>query len=98
VRFHFDYDGGGLGKGGTMIISVDGKGVAKGRIEKTIPFAISLETVDVGADCGLPVASDYTSTVFSGGSLSSVLVELGEEQPATDEHLERRFHVAMARQ
>ena len=24
VRFHFDYDGGGIGKGGTMTVSVDG--------------------------------------------------------------------------
>ena len=34
VRFHFDYDGGGLGKGGTMSISVNGKAVARGRISK----------------------------------------------------------------
>jgi arylsulfatase len=98
VQFHFDYDGGGIGKGGTMNILVDGKAVAKGRIEKTVPVVFSLETVDVGLDWGLPVADDYTSDVFTGGSLNSVLVELGKVEPPKDEHLERTYHVAMARQ
>ena len=98
VRFHFDYDGGGLGKGGTMTISVNGKSVAKGRIEKTVPVVFSMDTVDVGSDLGRPVARDYSSNVFTGGSLNSVLVELGKEEPATDEHVERKYHVAMARQ
>jgi len=98
VRFHFDYDGGGLGKGGTMTISVDGKAVANGRIEKTVPFAFSTETIDVGSDHGLPVADDYSSNIFTGGSLNSVLVELGKEEPAAEEHLERKYHVAVARQ
>src|SRR5262245_49874825 len=98
VRFSFDYDGGGLGKGGTMTISVDGKAVAEGRIEKTVPFFFALETVDVGLDWGLPVANDYTSKVFTGGLLNSVLVDLGEGEAETAEHVERRYHVAMARQ
>jgi arylsulfatase A-like enzyme len=98
VRFYFDYDGGGIGKGGTMTISVDGKEVAKGRIEKTVPIAFSLETVDVGMDWGHPVAADYTSNAFTGGSLNSVLVELGKAEPVPDEHREREYHAAMARQ
>jgi arylsulfatase len=98
VRFHFDYDGFGMGKGGRMTISVDGKTVANGRIEKTVPFAFSVETADVGSDWGRPVADDYTSNVFSGGSLNSVVVELGKEEPATDEHHEQRLYVAMARE
>jgi hypothetical protein len=89
VRFHFDYDGGGLGKGGKMTISIDGKKVAQGRIENTVPFAFSIETVDVGADHGQPVADDYSSNVFTGGSLNSVLrsscmtiAECGLSEPA----------------
>jgi len=31
------YDGGGLGKGGMATLSVNGKTVAEGRIEKTRP-------------------------------------------------------------
>jgi len=98
LRFQFDYDGGGIGKGGTMTIAIDGKPVAKGRIEKTVPIAFSLETVDVGFDTGRPVASDYSSSVFTGGSLNSVLVDLGAPEPAKDEYREREYHVAMARQ
>jgi arylsulfatase len=98
VRFYFDYDGGGIGKGGTMTISVDGKEVANGRIEKTVPIAFSLETVDVGIDWGRAVAPDYTSNVFTGGTLSSVLVELGKAESVPDEHREREYHAAMARQ
>jgi arylsulfatase len=98
LRFHFDYDGGGVGKGGTMTISVDKKEVAKGRIEKTAPFVFSMDTVDVGTDMGRPVATDYSSNVFTGGSLGTVLVQLGKEEPSKDEHLERKYRVAMARQ
>jgi arylsulfatase len=81
-----------------MTISVDGKEVARGRIEKTVPFAFSVETVDVGADHGQPVADDYTSNVFTGGSLNSVLVELGGEERPTDEQLERKLNIAMSKQ
>src|SRR5215510_6393414 len=98
LAFYFEYDGGGMGKGGTMNISVDGKDVAKGRIEQTAPIVFSMDTVDVGSDRGRPVARDYTSSVFTGGSLGTVLVTLGDEQPLTDEHAARRYSVAMARQ
>src|SRR2546427_7505222 len=39
ITFDFAYDGGGLGKGGTGTLLVNGKKVATGRIEKT-QFAI----------------------------------------------------------
>ena len=55
----FKYDG-GLGKGGTATLMVDGKQVAEGRIERTIPFRISAdETLDIGEDTGTPVSEDY---------------------------------------
>jgi len=98
LRFHFDYDGGGIGKGGTMRIIVNGKEVANGRIEKTVPICLSMETVDVGLDWGQPVAADYTSNVFTGGTLGPLLVELGQEEPAKEEHQELKYHVAMSRQ
>ena len=34
----FTYDGGGIGKGGEGTLTVDGKKVAEGRMEKTLPF------------------------------------------------------------
>jgi len=56
VILDFDYDGGGLGKGGTARLSVNGKIVAEGRIEKTQPLIFSAdETADVGLDNQTPV-------------------------------------------
>ena len=60
IRFDFKYDGGGRGKGGTGTLLVDGKQVAQGRIERTVPNRFSLdETFDVGLDTGTPVVEDY---------------------------------------
>jgi hypothetical protein len=39
---------------------VDGKKLAEGRLERTIPFRISAdETLDIGEDTGTPVSEDY---------------------------------------
>jgi arylsulfatase len=60
IRFDFKYDGGGMGKGGTGTLSVDGKQVAQGRIEHTVRARFSLdETMDIGEDTGTPVVEDY---------------------------------------
>jgi len=98
LKFQFEYDGGGLGKGGTMKILVNGKEAASGRIEKTVPICLSMETVDVGLDWGQSVAKDYTSNVFTGGTLGPLLVAHGEAQTEKEEHQERKYRVAMARQ
>ncbi|MFZ0678031.1 arylsulfatase [Candidatus Binatus sp.] len=60
VKFQFNYDGGGIGKGGTGQLFVNGQKVAEGRIEHTQPFIFSAdETEDVGEDLGTPVSEDY---------------------------------------
>jgi len=56
LRFEFAYDGGGLGKGGTGTLFVNGQKVAEGRIERTQPAIFSAdETADVGIDLATPV-------------------------------------------
>jgi len=81
LKFVFKYDGPGLGKGGAGILSVDGKQVAEGKIERTIPTRFSLdETLDVGEDTGTPVVEDYVNKMpfkFTGG-LEKVVIELGK--------------------
>ncbi len=73
----FEYDGGGLAKGGTATMTVDGKKVAQGRIERTLPFRISLdETLDIGEDTGTPVSEDYKTPFRFNGKLSKVVVDL----------------------
>jgi arylsulfatase len=59
VTYDFAYDGGGFGKGGTGTISINGKKVATGKIERTIPFIFGVETADVGMDLYSAVSHDY---------------------------------------
>jgi arylsulfatase len=81
IKLDFKYDGPGYGKGGTGTLSVDGKQVAQGKIERTIPTRISLdETMDVGEDTGTPVVEDYVDKMpfkFTG-VLKKVVIELGK--------------------
>lgn len=104
VRFAFKYDGGGLGKGATGTIFVDGKQVARGRIEKTIAIRFSLdETFDIGEDTGTPVVEDYNDTMpfqFTG-TLKKVVVVLEPEKLTEEERkrlLEEEGRAAMASQ
>ena len=78
IRYEFAYEGGDPGSGGTGTISVDGKKVAEGRIEKTTPFLFSAdETADVGVDEATPVTEEYKErhNEFTG-KIATVTVEL----------------------
>jgi arylsulfatase A-like enzyme len=79
IAFEFTYDGGGLGKGGAGVLSVDGGKVAEGRIEHTIPLRISLdEGFDIGEDTGTPASRDYELKMpFKfNGTIEKVTVDL----------------------
>lgn len=70
VKLDFQYDGGGLGKGGQALLSVNGQLVAQARIARTASSVYSLdEGADVGLDEDTPVAEDYqagSSSRFNG--------------------------------
>jgi arylsulfatase len=95
IAFEFHYDGGGIGKGGNGTLSVDGKAVAEGKLEVTVPIRFSLdESFDVGMDTGSPVIDEYDSKMpfkFTG-TLHKFEIELGEDQLTADKQseLERR--------
>src|SRR5450631_165992 len=75
----FNYDGPGIGKGGTATLLVDGKVVADGKIPRTIPFRISAdETLDFGEDTGTPVSEDYKVPFKFTGTLNKVNINLEE--------------------
>ena len=77
VVFDFKYDGGGIGKGGTGMLSVDGKQVAEGRIRATMPVRFSFdETFDVGEDTGTPVSEDYDVPFKFTGQIEKVVVNV----------------------
>jgi arylsulfatase len=96
VRMEFTYDGGGLAKGGTVSLYVDGSK------EGTVPLIFSAdETTDVGSDSATPVSDDYD--MRSGRFTGRIdWVELAVDEAAEDlDHLispEERYRVAMARQ
>jgi arylsulfatase len=99
VVLDFRYDGGGVGKGGVGTISVDGKQVAQGRIEHTMPARISFdETFDVGEDTGTPVSLDYDVPFAFTGTLDKVVVRLGDTKlTAADEQRVRGLEQAARR-
>jgi arylsulfatase len=78
VRMNFDYDGDGVGKGGTATLLVNGEKVASGRIERTENALFSLdETAGVGLDDATPVTADYPErdNAFTG-TILKVAVEV----------------------
>lgn len=80
IRFDFKYDGGGIGKGGTATILVNGKKVAEGRLERTQGYAFSAdEGADVGEDGETAVSDDYPQgdNKFTG-KIHNVVIELGK--------------------
>jgi arylsulfatase A-like enzyme len=100
VRMEFAYDGGGLAKGGTVTLFVDGTKAGEGRADATVPMAYSAdETCDLGSDTGSSVSDDYSpETSTFTGTISWVQLDVGEDD---HDHLitpEQRLQVAMARQ
>jgi arylsulfatase A-like enzyme len=78
VVFDFKYDGPGFGKGGTGVLSVDGKEVASRTIPHTIPFVETIyETFDVGVDTRTGVDdNDYQPPFRFTGKIDKLTVKL----------------------
>jgi arylsulfatase len=77
--FDFAYDGGGAGKGGMGVLSVNGREVAKSRIEHTQARIFSAdETADVGIDEATPVVDGIGEGVDTrfNGTINTVKVEI----------------------
>ena len=79
----FKYDSGGKGKGGKLTLSANGKALAEGRLEKTIPIQFSLgEGVDIGMDVGSPIDFTYKLPFAFTGKIEQVNVKLGPVEAA----------------
>jgi arylsulfatase len=100
VRMEFVYDGGGVGKGGTATLYVDGQSVGSGRVERTHSTLFTFdETTDVGRDTAAPVTDDYPlgDNAFTG-EIRWVQIDVGND---SHDHLiqpEDRIHLMMTRQ
>ena len=90
IRYEFNYDGGGIGKGGTGTLFVNGKQVATGRIERTQCCAFSAdEGADVGADEGTAVSETYEVPFKFTGKIDNVTIDL-KDMTASDKEKEEK--------
>jgi arylsulfatase len=102
VRMEFKYDGGGLGKGGTVELYADGKKVGEGKVGATAAMVFSADDgLDVGQDTGSPISEDYGphGNAFTG-RVKGVEITVAEAAEDSD-HLiqpEEAMQLAMARQ
>jgi arylsulfatase len=102
IEFDFKYDGlgmgtlafgspSGIGRGGTGVLKIDGKSVAKQTMENSIPFILQWdENFDVGADTGTPVDDqDYQVPFEFNGKLNKLTLTIDRPQltPADIEKL-----------
>jgi len=100
VRVEFKYDGGGMAKGGTISLFVDGQKDGEGRVDRTVPMLFSAdETCDIGKETGSPTSPDYRSEGNKfNGEVYWVQIDL---EKADEDHVispEERFRIAMAKQ
>jgi arylsulfatase A-like enzyme len=100
VRAEFAYDGGGLGKGGTVTLYYDGKSVGSGKVPFTQAMIFSAdETTDVGYESGTAVSSELTpETSRFNGRIDWVQIDLGDDDHDHFIDPEERLKIVMARQ
>ena len=93
IVFDFKYDGPGFGKGGTGVLSVDGKAVATKTIPHTIPFVETIyETFDVGVDTRTGVDdADYQPPFRFTGKLDKLTVKLAPLNGTEERHLQQNI-------
>jgi len=81
IVFDFEYDGPGPGKGGTGVLSVDGKELSRKTMEHSIPFLMAIdESFDIGCDTRTPVDDSYELPFHFTGTIDQLTFKLGPEQ------------------
>jgi arylsulfatase len=88
----FKYEGGGMGKGGAVALTVDNKPAASGKLERTVPLLFSIdETLDIGEDTGTPASEDYHVPFKFAGELKKVMIELSDNKltPAEEQEIRK---------
>jgi arylsulfatase len=101
VRVEFDYDGPGLGKGGTATLYLDGDKVGEGKVAATAAMIFSADdTCDVGEENGALVADDYPVPNAFTGEVNWVEIDVGASAEDADHKIDpdELLRVAMARQ
>jgi arylsulfatase len=96
ILFDFKYDGPGMGKGGTGVLSVDGKQVASKTIPHTVPALMTIdESFDVGVDTRTGVDDkDYKPPFRFTGKLDKLTIKLGPSQMMAEDQKAKAEAVA----
>jgi arylsulfatase A-like enzyme len=98
IVFDFKYDGPGPGKGGTGVLTVDNKLVAKKAIPHTIPILMTIdETFDIGSDTRSTVDDSYKLPFRFTGKIDKLTFKLGPTQMTSDEQKLMRHALETAR-
>jgi arylsulfatase A-like enzyme len=98
IVFDFKYNGPGPGKGGTGVLTVDGKLVAAKTIPHTIPILMTIdETFDIGSDTRTTVDDSYKLPFRFTGKIDKLTYKLGPEQMTEDEQKVIRHALERAR-
>jgi arylsulfatase A-like enzyme len=98
IVFDFKYNGPGPGKGGTGVLTVDGKLVAAKTIPHTIPILMTIdETFDIGSDTRTTVDDSYKLPFRFTGKIDKLTYKLGPEQMTSDEQKLMRHALGRAR-
>ena len=98
IVFDFKYDGPGPAKGGTGVLSVDGKESDRKTLEHTIPLTLPLdETFDIGMDTASGVDSSYELPFKFTGTIDKLTVKLGPSQMSAEDKEDAAKKLAAAR-
>ena len=98
VGLELTYDGGGVGKGADIVLTIDGAACGSGRLERTVGFQFSMdETMDVGRDRGTPVTEEYPPHPAHNayqGEIKQVRIDLAERVDGPTPEERRRVVMA----
>ncbi len=86
VKMDFAYDGGGIGKGGTVTLYVNDKKVGEGHIPQTVAGRFGIDYLRRRRDTGAPVSNTYKAPFPFTGTIEKVQFHLVPVQvSATDQ-------------
>src|SRR5262249_24816775 len=108
LEFDFKYDGlglgtlafnnvSGVGRGGTGVLKVDGREVARQSMDHTMPLLMQWdENFDIGADTGTPVSNDYQVPFRFTGKLDKLTLKIDRPKLTPEEEKRLRDAQTMA--
>jgi hypothetical protein len=86
IVFDFKYDGPGPAKGGTGVLSVDGREYARQSIPHSIGFLMAIdESFDIGSDTRTGVDDSYKLPFQFTGKIDKLTFDLGPTRLTSDE-------------